>query len=304
MKDGSTERRIDAQRSDFWFLNHPWVSLVTFLILSVLVLGLFGTFYTRALGMPTNARATGFINALSSHILILFLITPFLLKLPRGSKSLKTYLDDIGLTRVRPAGKLLILAMSCYAILAASQAAGSIVYRLVQGLPITWEFLTTVFDITSDLPPESLSAVYSLPSALEEVGSRGVILTLFLAFYSRRRSILISAAGFAVLHLLNLLSGREPIWVLGQLGWAFFMGLFYGYLYVRTKSLIPPMLVHYLGNVFVGSLAGYMQNQASVEVQVLYGVTFTFGVIPVTLMILWVRFFTNTWPASRILPQS
>jgi membrane protease YdiL (CAAX protease family) len=276
-------------------VDHPWLSLVTFLFFSVLVLGLVGTFASLVLGLPSGSRTLGFINSLASHVVILFIITPFALRLPRGSRSFKAYLDDIGLTKVSPIGRLLLLALSCYAILALSQAAGSIVYRLTEGLPITSAFLKGVFDISNDMPPRSLSPLFSLPSAFEEIGFRGVILTLFTASYSKSRSILISAGAFAIIHLLNLAGGREPIWVFGQLGWAFCMGTFYGYLFMRTRSLIPPMLVHYLGNVFIGSFAGYMQASASVEVQVLYGLTFSLGVIPVTVMMLWVRFFARNW---------
>ena len=34
------------------------------------------------------------------------------------------------------------------------------------------------------------------------------------------------------------------------------------------------MIFHYLGNVFIGSLTGYMQSRASMEMQALYGVNF------------------------------
>jgi hypothetical protein len=74
------------------------------------------------------------------------------------------------------------------------------------------------------------------------------------------------------------------------------MDLFYGYLFIKTGSLLPCMICHYLGNLFVYSLAGYIQETASVAIQVLYGVTFTFGLIPVILMILWIRFFSARWP--------
>jgi membrane protease YdiL (CAAX protease family) len=299
MESNRAHMYSDEVRSSAWFVRHPWVSLIAFLVLSVVVLGVMGTLFSRGFGLPPDSRTTGFLNSLTSHIIILFIIAPFVLRLPRGSRSFRGYLDDIGLTNVEPLGRLVLLALSTYVILAVSQATGSVVYRISQGLPLTGTFLVQVFGVTHDLPPDSLSAVYSLPSALEEVGSRGVILTLFMLSYSKRTSILIAAAGFSVLHLLNLLGGREPVWVLGQLGWSFLMGIFYGYLFVRTRSLVPSMLVHYLGNVFVGSFAGYMQGLASVEMQALYGVTFTFGVVPVVLMILWVRYFAQKWPLDE-----
>ena len=97
------------------------------------------------------------------------------------------------------------------------------------------------------------------------------------------------------MHLLNLAMGRDLVWVIGQVIWAFTIGLFYGYVFVKTRSLLPSMIVHYLGNVFISSLAGYIQSRASIEIQALYGVVFSFGVVPVTLMILWARFFISRW---------
>ena len=82
---------------------------------------------------------------------------------------------------------------------------------------------------------------------------------------------------------------------MGQIVWAFIIGLFYGYVFVSTRSLLPPMIVHYLSNVFISSLVGYIQSKASVEIQVLYGVTFSLGIIPTALMILWTKFFTSKW---------
>ena len=140
-----------------------------------------------------------------------------------------------------------------------------------------------------------MSLLVSLPSVFEEVAFRGVILTLFLSKTTKWQSIVISAAAFSLMHLLNLLSGRELTWVVGQLGWSFLIGLFYGYLFVRSQSLMPAMIVHYLGNAFVGSLTGSIANLAPVETQVVYGVLFTFGLLPSLLMILWVKFFADRW---------
>jgi len=288
-------RSASSDRGGFRLADHPWLSLVLFVFLFVLVLVVTDVVLTQVFGRPADSRTTGFLNGLLSHGLLLFVITPFVLRLPKGKRTFTQYLGDIGMTRVRPAGPLFLLALSCWGILALSQATGSIVYRLTEGLPVTAEFLRSVFDISRDLPPRSLSPLYSLPSAFEEVAFRGVILTLFLTRYSRSWSIVIASGGFSILHLLNLLGDRDPVWVFGQLGWSFLMGLFYGYLFVKTGSLLPPMIVHYLGNVFIGSLTASMESSASVQVQAVYGLTFSLGVIPVTLMILWARFFAGRW---------
>jgi membrane protease YdiL (CAAX protease family) len=129
----------------------------------------------------------------------------------------------------------------------------------------------------------------------EEVGFRGIVLTVFLNSYSERKSIIFSSIGFSLMHLLNLAMGRELVWVIGQLIWSFTIGLFYGYVFVRTRSLLPPMIVHYLSNAFIGSLTGYMQSSASARTEALYGVILTLGIVPTFLMIIWTRFFLEKW---------
>ncbi len=62
------------------------------------------------------------------------------------------------------------------------------------------------------------------------------------------------------------------------------------------------MIVHYLGNVFIGSLTGYMQSRASIEVQALFCIIFSLGIVPTTLMILWTRFFLSRWLTSDQTP--
>jgi hypothetical protein len=55
------------------------------------------------------------------------------------------------------------------------------------------------------------------------------------------------------------------------------------------------MIVHYLSIVFIASLTGYMQSRASIEMQALYGVIFSLGIVPTTLMTLWTKFFVSKW---------
>jgi len=173
------------------------------------------------------------------------------------------------------------------------------VYRFFEELPLDWSFVQQVFDPTMDLPPTSPSLLLSIPSIFEEMAFRGIVLTVFLRKYSERESIIYSSIGFASIHLFSAVLGGDPLWALGMAVWASIIGLFYGYVFVRTRSLLPPMIVHYLGNAFVSTLVGYIQARASFEVQFLYGIIFTLGVVPTTLMILWARFFTSRWLPSN-----
>ena len=149
------------------------------------------------------------------------------------------------------------------------------------------------FVIANELPPRSMNWFYSLPSILEEVAFRGVILAMFLRFYNQPKAVIFSALGFGVIHLLNLLNGDDPTWVAGQVIWAAILGLFYGYVTLKTDSLLPAMIVHYLSNLFVSALNASIQMNATIAEQAIYGIIFTLGAVPVVLMILWARGFTN-----------
>jgi membrane protease YdiL (CAAX protease family) len=291
------ESRINnfqTEKRRFQLFEHPWLSLLGVLvtitlsnILSVIVIFVF-------IGLPSDSPTGQIALGISYQILTVFIITPFVLRLPKGKRTFRQYLDDIGLSKLQPFGRLMLLALSCYLILALSQIAASFMYRLSEGLLINRNFIRQVFDFSRDLPPTSPSLLLSLPSIFEEVVFRGVVLNVFLSKYSERNSIIFSSLGFGLMHLLGLAT-NDPVWILGQTVWAFIIGLFYGYVFVKTRSLLPPMIIHYLGNVFISTFAGYIQTRASIEVQILYGVTLSLGVVPVTLMIFWTRFFSSRW---------
>ncbi|MBD3237700.1 MAG: hypothetical protein GF330_13435 [Candidatus Eisenbacteria bacterium] len=65
--------------------SHPWLALLVLLLLSVLVLGIVGTVVTRGLGLPQASRLTGFVNATTAHLIVLFVIAPLLLGCPRDT---------------------------------------------------------------------------------------------------------------------------------------------------------------------------------------------------------------------------
>jgi len=277
----------------FSLVEHPWVFLLVFIFATVVCQILIGLLLVIAFKLPLDAPVTNFWVMLLGNLLLLFIVVPFVLGFPQRKRPYATYLSEIRLTRVKPVLGLIVLGISCYLILALSQVAGVLVYRLTQGQQIDASFFRSAFILANELPPRSMSWLHSLPSILEEVAFRGVILALFLRFYNQPKAVLFSALGFGAIHLGNLLSGGEPVWVAEQAVWAAILGMFYGYVTLKTDSLLPAMIVHYLGNLFVSALNAYVQNNASIPVQAFYGITFTLGVIPVVLMSLWVRVFTS-----------
>jgi membrane protease YdiL (CAAX protease family) len=281
-----------TKKSRFQFYEHPWISLLIIVLLLIVLVIL-----DLILGL---GEILGLGNFLIPSLLLLFVIVPFVLHIPKGKRSYKEFLSDIRLSHVQPLLPLLLLGISCWLILAICQATGSIIYGLSQGQPLTTTFLRYVFDITVELPPASWSLVTSIPSIFEEVLWRGIILTLFLSWYSKGKSIVISTVGFGLLHLFDLLpgSGHEVVWVLCSVVWAVIIGLFYGYVVLKSDSLLPAMLVHWLGNTFIYAFTRYIQLNASVTTNAIYGVIITLGLVPTILMILWVRFVVVRWTSG------
>ena len=218
----------------------------------------------------------GFFSAL------VFLVIPRLLKLPRGKLPFREYLQAVGLRTGGSLGRIVILALSCSVIFAVSQLCGSLIYYAVHPGRYT-------LDISRHglLDPGCITA-----GVFEEIVMRGVIVTLLLGVFSRRKAVVVSAGIFGGFHLLNLLNpGANTVWVLAQVVWAFGLGIMYAYLFITTRSILPGILIHYLVNAtvnvwFKGPVAGGEIASA------LYGIPF-FGLLPAGIAVLWGRYLWN-----------
>ena len=309
----NTQDTREHKKTRFEFADHPWISMIVFCVLSWVLIILFAII----------SNLTSLFDPGTGFLLMVVIVTPFVMRIPRTKHSFsehlddvrqsrkgpniwlailaffaycRDYLDEIRLIRVRPIIPLLLLGLSCWVILAFSQAVGTIVFRLTQGKPLTAAFVLSTISIAGDLPPRSMSLFTSFGSVFEEIAMRGIFLSLFLGFYSKRKAVIMAALGFSILHLINLTGDRPTIWVMGQLVWSFILGLWYGYSVIKTDSLIPAMMVHWLGNAFIGSITNYLQINATPAVEALYGVIFSIGIVPTGLMILWVRYLSFKWP--------
>ena len=288
--------------------RHPWRALLFVLALHGAGFALVGLVLYRVLRLPQDlSNIEAFPTAAHFTVagLLGYVLVPYLLRLPKGSLSFRRYLDDIRLTRVKPFLPLLLLTVACDLILIACQGAGSIVYRLSEGKPVTWDFVGRVFNLLAVLPPQSMLLFAQMFSSLEEVLFRGVLLTMLLRVCSPRKAIVYSAAAFGLMHLPGIFAGTPPVMALGQVVWAFLFGLFYGYIFLTSGSLLPSMVIHWLSNVFQAPLTAYFAT-APAPVRALYGVVFGYGLASV-LMILWVRSFSDRWlpreePAQNSAP--
>ena len=156
---------VQMKKRKFHLYEHPWLSLLVFIIPTVFSIALSGTVIFGLMKLPEDSSPVQFAQGMSYHILTIFILVPFVLRLPKGKRTYRQYLDDIGLSRMGPFIKLMLLALSCYIILALSQIAASLVYRFSEGLPINLDFLRRVVNLSGDLPPDSSSLFISVPSA-------------------------------------------------------------------------------------------------------------------------------------------
>lgn len=79
-----------------------------------------------------------------------------------------------------------------------------------------------------------------IPAVTEELAFRGIIQATLERIVDAREALLIQAALFSVLHLLPMMFPSH-----------FIMGLFFGFLRLRTKSIYPGMALHAAWNALV-----------------------------------------------------
>nr|WP_297935269.1 CPBP family intramembrane glutamic endopeptidase [uncultured Lachnoclostridium sp.] len=97
---------------------------------------------------------------------------------------------------------------------------------------------------------------FLMVSFAEELVYRGWGLNALSAFVSERKANVVSTIFFIVLHLpayfIKLFLGSTFPTAAVATQCAFVLGLLFGYLYRKGKSLWSPMLVHFLGVMLIG----------------------------------------------------
>jgi membrane protease YdiL (CAAX protease family) len=235
-----------------------------------------------------------FFYAFGFMMLLWLLVVPKSLRLPNGKEKFSSYLKTIKLiTPGMPRKKRfinIILALSCTGIYYFS----------------LWIFALLLGDFTLNPsaifgPPQYTSyglvfgwflfVLMLIPGIWEEWTFRGVILTLNSRKYSNLWAIIISSVSFGLLHFTNILSGQNWISTIFQVLYATELGFLFAYIVIRTKSLIPVILMHYLvdslGQLFAQGAIFY--NDFSVILYQLIAV----GVVPAFFGILLVYLITK-----------
>ena len=166
-------------------------------------------------------------------VLALFLM-PRVIGLPNGRKSLREYSKDIRLLPVSPLGRNILLGLLMAVLTLSSIYLASL--------------LTGHFKFDWSLVP-ALRWVKGLTRGIwEEVFFRGIILVLFMRVFPIRKAVFLSAFLFAVIHLNPMAISPE---MLVDVISIFFMGLLFIFLVLKTGSLLPAIIFHYVHDIFV-----------------------------------------------------
>jgi membrane protease YdiL (CAAX protease family) len=265
------------------------------LIGAIVLMGLFGLFLLGAsilsiilfgsFSFLTYIVMSFIIIFISLMILFLF-ITPFGLHLPNGKESFKEWKVTIGLSVFKPLKRNILLGLLAFAISSLCGWLFIILFGIyifnpdaIFGLPRSGNLGIFVF-------------IYALrPGIWEEVAFRGIILTLLMKKYSEKKSIIVSSILFGLMHLFNLISGANIIIVVIQVIYATFFGIVFGYMFVKTKSLLPCIITHYL----IDSLG---QLFASANISSLFGYIMItilgFGLIPMIINLILIKYLINS----------
>ncbi|HSG41808.1 MAG TPA: CPBP family intramembrane glutamic endopeptidase [Anaerolineales bacterium] len=166
-------------------------------------------------------------------ILALYLM-PYVFGLPNGNKSLREYSYDIRLLPMTPVGRNILLGLLMAALTLSSIYLASL---LTGYFVLDWSTVPTV------------RWVKGLTRGIwEEVFFRGIILVLFMRVFPQRRAVFTSTFLFAIIHLNPMAISVEALVDVVSI---FFIGLLFTYLVLKTGSLLPAIVFHYVHDIFV-----------------------------------------------------
>ena len=251
-----------------WFADDPRAAipatLVPFLLLGVL---------ERAPGTVVGAL----LYFVAAGVWALY-VTPRLLGLPYGRRSLREYCADIRLLPVAPLGRSILLGVAMAALTLSSILLASL---LTKHFVLDW----------STVP--GLRWVKGLTRGIwEEVFFRGIILAILMRLYRRRAAVLWTTFIFAAVHLSAI-----RLDVVVDVVSIFFMGLLFAYLVLKTGSLLPGIVFHYTHDIFVNlvqNTPGANETTASVLLYAFLWTALAFGAG-------LTKYVVEHWPARRLV---
>ena len=276
--------------------EHPILGTFVLIILYLIFLTIATTIPTILVPIQDNISFITYIFAEFVFIFIILsifwlLIVPYGLHLPSGKESFSEYLETIHLSKIQPLGRNILIGVTCTIVNLISVLVASLILgghnfdpNIILGNP----------DINKGQFGWGLF-IYMLKAGVwEEIAFRGVILSLLLNKYSQNKALIIDGVAFGILHLANLMMaigspefGLLLVLTVSQIIYASCLGIVQGYELIKTKSLLPPMLTHYLINV--GTQIFIVVEVTNIFIYSIY-LVLSIGLIPLIINILLINF--------------
>jgi len=281
-------------------IEHPYITVGIFLFL-----------YTGALLAPSNFSASYFIRfgidyfyAIFFYVVLPFiflillwnLIVPYAFFLEDEDRwdlqTLKDYNEIIKLSSIKHLGRNVIIIIICTSIYYLINFIGAIMLGA-----LSWDFsvLFSNFDLQTGFGWFNFIVQLRAP-VWEEIAFRGVILAIFLKSFSKKKAILLDGIIFGLFHFINFLLSGAEIWssllyTLGQIGFASMVGVFLAYVFTKTESLLPCIVMHYLINIVTLIFGVSFANDV---LYVLYSVIFV-GILPWVINFFIAKYVFEYW---------
>ncbi len=262
--------------------EHVNTSTGVLMLLYFIFMFLGGLIYPLFQSLPFMGHLTAiFIVDFSVLALLWFIVVPLGLKLPK-KEDFKDFSRRIKLSNVKPLWRNLLLGVGTLVLFGLS----TVILGILLG---TWIFDPGILV----RPPTSilnlgwfLFIIMLRPGIWEEVAFRGVILNLQLKKFTKNTAIILNGVLFGLFHYVNLLSGQNFYHTSMQVIFASCVGIAFAYMYIKTESLLPCMIAHYLidsvGQIFL--LVGFT-NIVNSTIYYIFGM----GIIPMVLIIIFVK---------------
>ncbi|MFW9968981.1 MAG: CPBP family intramembrane glutamic endopeptidase [Candidatus Odinarchaeota archaeon] len=259
------------------------VNVATLVVLILYFIFLYVNSFTQGLAFiflislpPILLLFIVFFIAVGFLILLWQIAVPLGLKLPYGKQSLIQHFYSIGLTRVKPLWKNLIIGLGSFGIFVMSAL-------LIGQLLGNYTFNPSI--LVSGYNWMLLFVFMLIPGIWEEIGFRGVILNLQLRKYSKISVVFFNGILFGLYHFVNILFGQEIYTTLIQVIFACLLGISLAYIYIKTYSLLACIILHYL----IDAVGRIVQTFTFPNIlnSVLF-VIFGLGVVPMIFIVLFV----------------
>lgn len=232
-----------------WFKTHPFLTafflfLILFLSVGIVYISITNLFSLNdiLIGLGLSSITVSLISyALRAIIAIvaIFVIIYFLFY--RKPRNLAEYTQELGLAKGHSWGKTISCGLSSILIYFA------VAIGLSMGLGILAENPFVFYQTPDNGKAGWLLLIAAInPGFFEEIGFRGILFSNLEKKYKGWVVVILSAIFFGLFHFGSLTIGEDPNIVMFLVIMATTFGLAWGYMRLKTKSIIPSIIVHYL----------------------------------------------------------